>query len=198
MAMENLVGDAVPSEAEIEKLLKEIDATRTKLGKYTYDLNAEGRQRALKPPEGSESTTELIARLLTKHEVSLPGVSAEEMLADLALARRMSPLVDALTTLLRTVQDTILQANSERWGRHDSRLHGPRPRHGRQCQPRKRAEAGHGSLRRRPQAQAPRAEVAGSRAPPPAPTHAAHAAAVSPKIMSVTNRLNEGFWTNCL
>lgn len=115
MAMENLVGDAVPSEGEIEKILKDIDATRTKLEKYTYDLNPEGRQRALKPPEGSESTTELIARLLTKHEVSLPGVSAEEMLADLAIARRMSPLVDALTTLLRTVQDTILQANSERW-----------------------------------------------------------------------------------
>jgi len=113
--MDNLVGDDVPSEADLAKILKDLSAAEAKLDKYTHPLNPEGRQRALKPPDGSEATTELIAKLLTKHKVSLPGVSSSEMLADLALAKSLATVADTLTTLLRTVQDTILQANSERW-----------------------------------------------------------------------------------
>ena len=113
--MENLVGEHIPSEAEVEKMLKDIEGIGAKLAKCTHVLSPEARQKALKPPDGSESTTKLIAKLLTKHKVSLPSISAEEMEADQLLAERLEPVVEALASLLRRVQDTILEAGHERW-----------------------------------------------------------------------------------
>lgn len=113
--MENQVGDEVPSEAEADKLVKEVEALGKKLSKYGGSLSPEDRRYAAKPPDGSEATTQLIARLITKHGVKLPGVSAEDMLADLTLVQRLTPVLAAISTLERAVQDIVLQANSERW-----------------------------------------------------------------------------------
>jgi hypothetical protein len=114
-SMQNLVGEHVPSEGEIQKIIKDIEAIDAKLEKYTHSLNAESRQRALKPPDGSEATTKLIAKLMTKHGVSLPNISAEDMEADRLLAERLQPVAETLTALLRKVHDTLLEAGHERW-----------------------------------------------------------------------------------
>lgn len=113
--MENRVGDVVPSEAEVEKLAKDLSSVEARLAKLGSVLTPEERQGALKPPDGSETTTKLIVQLLQKHNVSLPGIKAEDIEADLLLAARLAPLGDALTRIQRLLQDIVLQANSERW-----------------------------------------------------------------------------------
>jgi hypothetical protein len=113
--MENRVGDVVPSEADIEKLLKDIAGFRSRLEKYGDLLSPEARQSTLKPPEGSEATSKLIAKLLTAHKVSLPGIDPADIEADRLLAERLAPVATELGSLQRLVQDTILQANHERW-----------------------------------------------------------------------------------
>ena len=113
--MENRVGDVVPSESEAMKLLAEVEALAKKIDKYGEALTQDERQRTLKPPVGSEAVTLLIAKLLEKHDVALPGLSAEDMRADLTLAQRLLPVAEALSALERKVQDVILQANHERW-----------------------------------------------------------------------------------
>ena len=113
--MENRVGEDVPSEVEAAKLVKDIEAIGKKVDHYGVDLTPDERGRALKPPDGSEAVTQLIAKLVAKYKVALPGVAADEMLADLALAQRLAPAANAIAALERKVQDTILQANSERW-----------------------------------------------------------------------------------
>lgn len=113
--MDNRVGDELPSETEAEKLVKDVEAIAKKIDKYGDSLSPDERQRALKPPDGSEPITELIASLIAKHKVSLPGVGADDMLADLTLARRLAPLTRAIAHLERKVQDVVLQANAERW-----------------------------------------------------------------------------------
>lgn len=113
--MENLVGDPIPSEAEIDKLLKQVDAIKITIEKYGSVLTPAARQSALKPPDGSDGTSRLIVKLLTAHSVSLPGLKAEDIEADRVLAERLGPVAESLAVVQRLVQDTLLQANSERW-----------------------------------------------------------------------------------
>lgn len=113
--MENRVGDEVPSEVEAAKLVKDIEAIGKKVDKYGVDLSPDERSHVLKPPDGSDSVTQLIAKLVAKYKVTLPGVSADEMLADMTLAQRLIPAANAIAAVERKVQDSILQANSERW-----------------------------------------------------------------------------------
>jgi hypothetical protein len=113
--MENRVGDHVPSEATVDKLVAEVDGIGDKTEKYTVSLTPDERQRALKMPGGGEDIARLIAKLMRKHDVSLPGISPEDIEADLVLATRLAPLAEALATRLRRVQDGILEAESECW-----------------------------------------------------------------------------------
>ena len=62
-----------------------------------------------------ESANKLIAKLLTAHKVSLPGIDPADIEADRLLAERLAPVATELGSLQRLVQDTILQANHERW-----------------------------------------------------------------------------------
>lgn len=113
--MENLVGDVLPSETDANQLLDDVKAIAKKIEQYGDNLTPDERAHAPKPPDGSEPITELVASLVTKHKVSLPGVGADDLLADLTLAKRLAPLVSAIAALERQVQDVILQANAERW-----------------------------------------------------------------------------------
>ena len=113
--MQNLVGDYVPSEAEIEKLVKEVEAIQTKLEKYCVSLTADDRQKAIKIRTGGRTIVSLIGTLLEKHGVILPDVSREAMNADMELAERLAPLAAALGAVNQLVDDTILEAHSEAW-----------------------------------------------------------------------------------
>lgn len=105
----------MPSEAEVEKMLKEILGLKSKIEKYGTVLTPAARLSALKPPDGGEATSKLIVKLLKEHKVSLPGVKPDDIEADGLLAERLAPVSTALDSLLRLVDDTVLQANSERW-----------------------------------------------------------------------------------
>jgi len=66
-------------------------------------------------PSGGEAIAALVVQLLRKHKVALPGISADDIEADLTLAQRLAPAVRALETTLRLAQDGILEAESEAW-----------------------------------------------------------------------------------
>jgi hypothetical protein len=113
--MENRVGDQVPDQAEALKLVKQIEDVSAKTEKYSVHLTPEERQKALKMPGGGEDVARLVASLLRKHEVSLPGVDADDIEADLLLAARLRPVAQAHETAQRLAQDGILEAESEAW-----------------------------------------------------------------------------------
>lgn len=113
--MDNRVGAQVPDQAESQKLVKQVDGITQKVETYAVHLNPEERQRALKMPGGGEDVAALIVKLLRQHNVSLPGINPDDIEADLTLADRLRPLVPALETALRLVQDGILEAEAEAW-----------------------------------------------------------------------------------
>jgi hypothetical protein len=113
--MDNRVGAQVPDQAESEKLVKQVDGITKKVEAYAVHLNPEERQRALKMPGGGEEIARQISKLLRAHSVSLPGINPDDIESDLTLADRLRPLVPALETALRLVQDGILEAEAEAW-----------------------------------------------------------------------------------
>jgi hypothetical protein len=113
--MQDMVGDAIPSEKEIEQFVAQLRAIEAKLEKYTVLLTLEQRKGTTKMRSGGERVVGQVGALATEHGVALPGVSVEGMLADLTLAQRLAPLSDAIQSLQRRVDDTVLEAQSECW-----------------------------------------------------------------------------------
>ena len=113
--MQNRVGNVIPSEQEIQRLVKEVESLGEKIQKFTLRLSAEERQRTTKMRASGERIVELVGTLATRNEVSLPRISVEDMKNDLVLAQRLAPLAQALQNVSQTVSDTILQAQSECW-----------------------------------------------------------------------------------
>lgn len=64
---------------------------------------------------GGEKIALLLAELATKHGVTLPKISVEEMKADLTLASRLSSLAADVHAYAQRLDDTSLEANSEAW-----------------------------------------------------------------------------------
>src|SRR5215212_978111 len=113
--MKNRVGNVVPSDQEIQRLLKDVQNLAARIEKFTVTLSAEERQRTTKMRAQGERIVEMVGDLATRNEVSLPRISVEDMKDDLTLAQRLAPLAQALEGVSQTVSDTILQAQSECW-----------------------------------------------------------------------------------
>ncbi|MFT3764930.1 MAG: hypothetical protein QM820_05345 [Minicystis sp.] len=113
--MQNKVGASVPDQAESAKMVADVEMVSTNVAKYVARLNQEERARALRMPAEGEAIAGLIAQLLKKYAVTLPGISGEDIQRDLTLAARLQPLVPALEMLLRLVQDGVLEAEAEAW-----------------------------------------------------------------------------------
>jgi hypothetical protein len=113
--MENRVGSKVPSEKDVEKLVAQVKALSHALESFTVALTAEQRQATTKFRPGGEAIVATVGRLADEHAVALPGVSVEDMSADLLLAQRLAPLATALEALSQRVDDTVLEARSECW-----------------------------------------------------------------------------------
>ncbi len=113
--MQNRVGSVIPSEQEIEKLVKEVEGLTAKLAKFTVSLSADERQRTLKMRARGEPVVALVGDLAARHQVALPRISVEDMRGDLALVQRLQPLARELDHLSQRIADTILQAQSECW-----------------------------------------------------------------------------------
>jgi hypothetical protein len=113
--MQNRVGNVIPSEQDIQRLVKDIESVAERMEKFTVLLSAEERRHTTKMRARGEDVVELVGDLAAEHEVSLPRISVDDMRGDLALMRRLAPLAKALENLSQTVANTILLAQSECW-----------------------------------------------------------------------------------
>jgi uncharacterized protein YoxC len=115
MNMQNRVGTLVPSEEEIQGLVKDVQNLATKVQKYTLTLSAEDRRRTTKMRARGERIVELVGDLAVQNQVALPRISVADMKNDLALNQRLAPLAQALASISQSISDTMLQAQSECW-----------------------------------------------------------------------------------
>lgn len=115
MNMQNRVGAVVPSEEEIQALVKDVQNLAAKVQRFTLMLSAEDRKRTTKMRARGERIVELVGDLAVQNQVSLPRISVADMKNDLALNQRLAPLAQALSNLSQAISDTMLQAQSECW-----------------------------------------------------------------------------------
>lgn len=113
--MENLVGDHLPSEAEVGKLVKQLEDVAHKLEAFTIKLTPDARRMLPKFRPGGDEVVARVATLAKKHDVDNDDTPVAGMSADLALVRRLAPLVSAATQLAERLDDTTLQAQGECW-----------------------------------------------------------------------------------
>nr|HEX4313343.1 hypothetical protein [Kofleriaceae bacterium] len=78
-------------------------------------MTPDERKKSLKWRTGGDQVVSLVARQVERYEVSLPGISVDDMNADLELATRLAPLAEAATEFAQALTDTILQARAECW-----------------------------------------------------------------------------------
>lgn len=113
--MDNRVGDTIPPEAEVAKLVRAIEAVAVKVERYTVKLTAQERKGLLKFRPGGEAIVELVARLAIKYKSNADDTPVDGMKADLELSQRLRPLTAAAELLARTLDDTELEAEGECW-----------------------------------------------------------------------------------
>ncbi|HCF58029.1 MAG TPA: hypothetical protein DFS52_08560, partial [Myxococcales bacterium] len=73
------------------------------------------RVHSTKFRQGGERIVELLERLAKQYSMTLPGLPVEGMINDLALAQQVRPLATQVGALATTLNDTVLQAESECW-----------------------------------------------------------------------------------
>lgn len=113
--MQNLVGSIIPSEAEVAKLLKEIEGVTKKVQSFAIHLTPAQRKGLLKMrPDGAKIVT-LVGRLCAKYGVASGDTPVDGMNADLLLSERIRPLTAAAGLLAQTLDDTELEAEGECW-----------------------------------------------------------------------------------
>ena len=113
--MQDRVGTNVPTEDQSKAWVAAIQNLAKELAPYGVGLTPEERKHTLKFRPGGEPHVHAVAGTVRKHEVALPGITADGMEADLLLAQRMKPVRDAAETLYQFADDTILEASSECW-----------------------------------------------------------------------------------
>ena len=113
--MQDRVGGIIPSEKEIDALIKDIKDVETRVAKYTVLLTKGERGATTKFRKGGELIVGTLAALAEEHGITLPKISTAGMKADLLLAQRVRPLADAVDSLQQRLNDTVLEAQSECW-----------------------------------------------------------------------------------
>jgi hypothetical protein len=113
--MQDRVGVTVPTEAQVAVWVAAINKLRQDMAPYGVSLTPDERRHTLKFRPGGEPIVSSLAAAVREHNVSLPGITADGMQADLLLTQRMKPLRDAAETLCQFADDTMLEASSECW-----------------------------------------------------------------------------------
>ena len=113
MAMENKVGDKVPSSAEFDKRLKQLQDVLGWMKTFCVNLSAEERAKLTRGRRGAEPYLLQIAEVAKKYNWSVPGVSADDVLADCKLVTSMQPLADVARQILELADDTLAEGTSE-------------------------------------------------------------------------------------
>lgn len=113
--MQDKVGSKVPSSEEVTNLVADVRSLSDRVAAYTVTLSAEERASTVKMRTGGESVVANVGSLAQSHGITLPNVSVDGMIADLALAQRIRPLATAVGQLCQRLDDTVLEAQSECW-----------------------------------------------------------------------------------
>lgn len=113
--MKDLVGAEVPTAEQVEESRAPVRASRENLARFLINLSSDERKRLARMRTGGESIVRLIARLVRKYNVSLPGLDVDAMIRDLETGENLESLADELATYARSVEDTVMEANSEAW-----------------------------------------------------------------------------------
>ena len=116
--MDNRVGDNVPTQAELDALVAQLQDAKDKLAKFAITLMAEERKSRLKPLRGAEAQMRKVVDLCTRYKVSMPAAPVGGMLNDLNLMVQLEPVLAALQPAAQMAEDTQNQAFSEAWQAH--------------------------------------------------------------------------------
>jgi hypothetical protein len=113
--MQKRVGAKLPSDEQVSVWLATLNRLQQEMAPFGVGLTPDERRRTLKFRPGGESIVHTLAAAVRNHALALPGLTADGMEADLALARKLKPVRDATEALYQFVDDTILEAFSECW-----------------------------------------------------------------------------------
>jgi hypothetical protein len=111
--MENRVGDNVPSQKQLDEMLKQLSTLVARIQEFCLTLQKDERPFTLKPHKGAEQLAEQTYNLAKRYGITVKNVPLEGMMNDLHLAAQIQPF-DALFNLgAQLTADTALQAKSE-------------------------------------------------------------------------------------
>lgn len=111
--MDNRVGDKLPSDNELATIVADIASIKARIAKWGVHLSADERQGATKLRGGAEELAPRLVALAAKNKVEIRGIPLDGMSDDLALARSMRPVEQAIGELAQIAADTRLEASSE-------------------------------------------------------------------------------------
>ena len=113
--MQDRVGAIVPTNEQVTAWLATINKLQQEIAPYGVGLTPDERRHTLKFRPGGETIVHALAVSVRKHDISLPGITADGMEADLSVAEQLKPVRDAVQSLYLFTDDTILEASSECW-----------------------------------------------------------------------------------
>lgn len=113
--MQDRVGAKVPTDEQVAGWLATIKQLQQEMAAFGVGLTPEERRHTLKFRSGGESIVHALAVSVRNHDISLPGITADGMEADLNLVQKLKPIRDAAEAVYQFADDTILEASSECW-----------------------------------------------------------------------------------
>jgi hypothetical protein len=106
---------AMPSEKQMDKLLKELNVVNDGIDRFVTLLSTPEKRRSLKPRRGGEAVGEKLVTLVNERKLQITGLSPGEIVAQRARAARLRPLQLAAERLARSLGDAVFAAESKAW-----------------------------------------------------------------------------------
>jgi hypothetical protein len=103
-----------PTSAQIEAMLDQLDAMASQFGGGTPLTIAE-RRRLLKIRPGGDEHASTVVKLADRYGLTIPGVNTADVMANIALAQDIAPLISRFETMLGLATDVSLGAKSNIW-----------------------------------------------------------------------------------
>jgi hypothetical protein len=111
--MENKVGDNVPSQKQLDDMLKQLASLVDQIKEFCVTLQKEERAATAKPHKGTESLATQTYNLAKRYGITVKNVPLEGMMNDLRLASQIQPFDTLFNLGAQLAADTTLQAKSE-------------------------------------------------------------------------------------
>lgn len=123
--MENRVGHKVPSAAELQKVVDELEAIEKQLRGWCIDLAPGERSGGARFRQEGPAMAQLASTLSTRHGVVVKGASLDDLASDLAVLAAARQVHDRAARLTQLLADTATEAEreaSETFHKYYSRL----------------------------------------------------------------------------